>query len=122
MALTYTEVFTLRRLALDTLLLEHPEIETAVYRAGRRITLQRALLKYMTKLMGKRGPSSFIMKSMSSGVESVEDRLSVEQKVDVTVAKVDQLQAEIAAQKRKADEDIGEIKAMLQALVRKSET
>ena len=55
-AITYVECFTLRRKALDAILEEHAYPRQIVQRAARRITLQRALLKYLTQLNGKDGP------------------------------------------------------------------
>ena len=64
-ALTYVEVYTLRRHALDVLLDDCPVARRAVERAKRRITLQRALLRHLSEVNGKRGPCSFITKSMA---------------------------------------------------------
>ena len=47
MTLTYVEVFTLRRHALDTTLAEHPVAAHSVLTAKRRITLQRSVLRYL---------------------------------------------------------------------------
>ena len=84
---SYVEAFTLRRSSLDTLLDENSFAARVVDKAARRITLQRSLLRFLTQQSGKRGPCSFILKSMARGVEFVEDKLSLEQKVDATGAK-----------------------------------
>jgi len=87
-ALTYVEVYTLRRHALDALLDEHPIARRAVKRAARRITLQRALLKFLATTTGKRGPCSFIPRSMSLGADVVEEKLTVEDKVDASLSQL----------------------------------
>ena len=90
-ALTYVECFTLRRNALDALLAEYDLPCRVVRNAAKRITLQRALLKYMTQYNGKRGPCSFIMRSMSSGADLVDDRLTIDEKMTVAMEKLDEL-------------------------------
>lgn len=90
-ALTYVEAFTLRRNALDSLLGEFDLPRRVVRRAARRIALQRALLKYLTQLAGKRGPASFIMRSMAHGVDEVDDKLTSDRKMDLTLDKLNSL-------------------------------
>ena len=94
-ALTYVEVFTLRRKAFYTLLKEYAEPRQVVRRAARRITLQRALLKYLTQATGKKGPASFVLRSMSRGADEVDDRLTTENKVDLTLEKLDEIDKQI---------------------------
>jgi CRP-like cAMP-binding protein len=116
-ALSYVEVYTLRRHALFTLLEDHPVASAVVHKAGRRILFQRAILKYLAQQAGKPGPCSFIMKSMSTEPEVVDDNLTLEQKLDVTMTAVEGLQ------KKVNEELVGEvlaIKSMLQILVDKS--
>ena len=83
----YVEAFTLRRSALDTLLEENVFAARVIHKAARRVTLQRSLLRFLTQQSGKRGPCSFVLKSMARGVEFVDDKKSLEQKVDATGAK-----------------------------------
>ena len=52
-ALTYVEVYTLRRLSLDSVLAEFDEPRAIVERARKRVRLQRAMLKYLTQAAGK---------------------------------------------------------------------
>ena len=90
-ALTYVECFTLRRNALDQLLAEY-ELPCAVVRkAAKRITLQRALLKFLTQHNGKRGPCSFVMRSMSQGADMVDERMNIDEKLSVAMEKLDEL-------------------------------
>lgn len=112
-ALSYVEVYTLRRNALITMLEDHPVAEEVVTRASRRIFLQRALLKHMTQAAGKKGPCSFIMKSMSHDAEVVEEALSTEQKLDATMDALEALD-------RKVNDELSAMKGMLQTLIDRS--
>jgi len=71
-ALTYVEVYTVRRHALDALLDDCAVAKLTVQRAARKMTIQRSFLKYLTMLNGKRGPCSFIVKSCAAGVDLVD--------------------------------------------------
>lgn len=114
-ALTYVEVYTLRRHALFTLLEDHPSASLVVHKASRRILLQRALLKYLTQVAGKPGPCSFITKSMSTEPEVVEDTLTLEQKLGLTMTKLEGLERTV---NDTLLSEMSSIKAMLQTLVK----
>jgi len=98
-ALTYVEAYTLRRHALDEVALDYEVAYIAVHCAARRITMQRAMLKYLTQKMGKRGPCSFILKSMAYGAETVDEKLTVEQKVDRTEKTLESVHSMLALSK-----------------------
>ena len=100
MRLSCAQVFTLRRHALDATLAEHPVAAHSVYTAKRRITLQRSVLKYLVQQQGKAGPASFIMGSLSSGAEKVRERLTLEQKVDATSSKLEDVSRLLLARAR----------------------
>jgi hypothetical protein len=116
-ALTYVEAYTLRRLSLDSLLAEFPEPRRIVEAAKRRVRLQRALLKYLTQAMGKPGPMSFTMKSMSHGAETVEEKYGLEQKVVMTASALDDLRDEMHERQAKMEGDLEQVKQMRSLLV-----
>ena len=117
-ALSYVEVYTLRRHALFTLLEEHPVASAAVQKASRRILLQRAILKHLAMASGKKGPCSFITKSMSTEAEVVDDSLTIEQKLDVTMEKLEKLECKV---NEGLLDEMSAIKSMLQSLLDKSQ-
>ena len=87
MALTYVEAYTLRRTDLELLMADYPEAERIVYKASRRILMQRSLLKYMsTVVLKRRTPASFVTKSASRGATEIVDSMKLEQKVDATMS------------------------------------
>ena len=49
--------------------------------------------------MGKRGPCSFVLKSMAQGAERVEEKLTVEQKVDRTEKTLESVHSMLALSK-----------------------
>ena len=81
-ALTYVEAFTLRRNDLDEVLAEYPACADRVHRAQRRITLQRAMLKYLAQVKGNSGPKSVALKYLARGYVEVKDIYTTEQKID----------------------------------------
>ncbi len=82
-ALTYVECFTLRRARLDEVLVKYPPAQRHVHKAMVRITLQRALLKHMCQTFLRRPPGSFVPRSSARGFQSVPNKLSMDQKIDV---------------------------------------
>jgi hypothetical protein len=70
-ALTYVEAYTLRRDELDEVLEEYPEAKAHVRKAAHRVTMQRALLKYLAVMQGKPGPASFAPSSTAKGYVTV---------------------------------------------------
>ena len=89
-ALTYVEAYTLRRSDLETLLREFPAEADFIRRAGRRITIQRALLTYLCRyIKNKQTPASFVPKSAARGATTVNDVLSLEQKIDANTKQME---------------------------------
>ena len=82
-ALTYVEAFTLRRNDLDECMAEFPSARKRVVKAARRITMQRALLKYLCEVVEGRPVRSFASRSTSRGFSEVRSELTVEQKLDI---------------------------------------
>jgi len=80
-ALTYVEAYTLRRNELDDLLDEYPAAAARVHSAARRVTMQRAMLRYLAIVQGKKGPRSVALRSQAKGFVEVHEQLSMEQKV-----------------------------------------
>ena len=81
-ALTYVEAYTLRRNHLDDVLAEYPAAQAVVWKAGRRILLQRAMLKYLCTLEGRDGPRSIALQSQAKGYVTVHEVYNTDQKVD----------------------------------------
>lgn len=82
-ALTYVEAYTLRRSQLDEVLGKYPQAEEHITKARRKITMQRALLKWMCReILGKKAPSSFVPRSVARGFKHVPDATTMEQKVN----------------------------------------
>ena len=116
-ALSYLEVYTLRRLALNELLANSPLALQVVQRWSRRITIQRSLLKYLAVRNGRPGPRSFVPKSMAVEPELVDDSPSWEQRVDTAIANMDASLQAIVCREDGINDKIAEVKAMLEALV-----
>ena len=87
--LTYAEAYTLRRNDLDEVLHDFPLAATRVHKAARRITMQRALLKYLCEVVEGRSVRSFATRSAARGFTEVRSGLTLEQKVDVLVREHD---------------------------------
>jgi CRP-like cAMP-binding protein len=81
-ALTYVEAYTLRRNDLMDVLDAYPGPATRVHKAGRRMTIQRLLLRYLCRQMGLAGPRSIALPENAKGYVTVNEVASVEQKVD----------------------------------------
>lgn len=81
-ALTYVEAYTLRRNDLDDVLAEYPIAAERISRAAKRVTMQRAMLKYLAQEQGKDGPRSVALKSHAKGYVTVHEVYTTEQKVD----------------------------------------
>jgi CRP-like cAMP-binding protein len=81
-ALTYVEVYTLKRISLDEALADHPTAMKVVRKAQRRISLQRAMLTYLCRANGKTGPVSVALRSTAKGFVVCQDEITTEQKVD----------------------------------------
>ena len=107
-ALSYVEVYTLRKFALTTLFADHPYAEAMMQRAARRIAVQRALLTYLVRVNGGKGPRSFVPRSMANEPDIVEDEFTMAQKVDMTVAKLFDVSKELT-----------DLKGMMHILVNK---
>ena len=75
--------FTLRRNDLDECMAEFPTAEERVLKAARKITLQRALLKYLCETVSGRPVRSFVQRSCARGFSEVRSELTVEQKLDI---------------------------------------
>ncbi len=88
-ALTYVEAYTLRRNDLMEVLAEFPGPAKRVHKAARRMTIQRAFLRYFCKQMGKEGPRSVALKSTAKGYVTVHDTYTIEQKVDLLVERTE---------------------------------
>jgi len=86
-ALTYVEAYTLRRNDLDEVLEEYPDAKRQVSRAARKVSLQRALLKYLALHNWKRAPNSFVPRSAAAGFSEVQEQRTLEQKVDTLLAR-----------------------------------
>jgi len=82
-ALTYVETFTLRRNDLDECMNDFPVAYRRVRKAARRITMQRALLKYLCETLEGRPVRSFATRSAARGFTEVRSGMSVEQKIDL---------------------------------------
>jgi len=104
-ALTYVEAYTLRRDELDEVLDDFPEAKEHVRKAARRVTMQRALLKYLATQQGKPGPSSFAPSSMAKGYVEVPSTAkqgtehafkTMDQKVDSLTTEMADLKAQLA--------------------------
>jgi len=78
--LTYVETYTLRRNDLDDVLLEFPVAAQRVHRAARRVALARSLLRYLCMKQG-RTPRSVALRSDAKGFVTVNETLTMEQKV-----------------------------------------
>lgn len=119
-ALSYVEVYTLRRHALFTLLEDHPCASLVVHKASRRILMQRAMLRYLAQVAGKPGPCSFITRTMSTEPEVVQETLTLEQKLGETMIKLDGLEStmngKLLSSIKAIDSEMSSIKAMLKAL------
>jgi len=87
-ALTYVETFTLRRNDLEEVLLDFPIASERIRKAARRITMQRALLKYMCVHVKQKSVRSFAPRSEASGFTEVRNGMSLEQKVDTLLGPV----------------------------------
>ena len=84
-ALTYVEAFTLRRNDLDECMNEFPNAKLKIHKAARRITMQRALLKYLCETVEGRPVRSFATRSAARGFTEVRSELTVEQKLDILI-------------------------------------
>jgi hypothetical protein len=114
-ALCYVEVYTLRRRAFNQVLEEHPVAEAAVRLAVRRITIQRALLKYLVQSGGKRGPSSFIMRSMATDPDVVDDVLTSDQRVDTVFSGMKELAHDLVDRDKRLRAELRDLKEMVRA-------
>ena len=100
-ALTYVEAYTLRKRDLMSKVKDFPEAARIIRRAMRRMTLQRALLKYLCMATGKeKGPASFAPRSQAKGYTFVPDIPSLEQKVEGLVEANDRLEVHIIEAKK----------------------
>ena len=81
-ALTYVEAYTLRRNDLMDVLEAYPGPATRVNKAGRRMTIQRLILRYLCKENGRAGPRSIALPENAKGYVTVNETATVEQKVD----------------------------------------
>ena len=81
-ALTYVEAYTLRRNDLMDVLEAFPGPATRVIKAGRRMTIQRSILRYLCKENGMPGPRSIALPENAKGYVTVNETATVEQKVD----------------------------------------
>ena len=100
-ALTYVEAYTLRKRDLMSKVKDFPEATRIIRRAMRRMTLQRALLKYLCMATGKeKGPASFAPRSQAKGHTFVPDIPSLEQKVEGLVEANDRLEVHIIEAKK----------------------
>jgi len=85
-ALTYVETYTLRRNELDGCTEDYPVAHTVVAKARRKITMQRAILKYLCEVVCGRQVRSFATRSAARGFSEVADTMTLEQKVDLLVS------------------------------------
>ena len=81
MALTYVEAYTLRRNDLMDVLEAYPGPATRVHKAGRRMTIQRLILRYLCRQNGGAGPRSIALPENAKGYVTVNETTTVEQKV-----------------------------------------
>ena len=88
MALTYVEAYTLRRNDLMDVLEAYPGPATRVHKAGRRMTIQRLILRYLCRQNGGAGPRSIALPENAKGYVTVNETTTVEQKVDQLVEHV----------------------------------
>lgn len=87
-ALTYVEMYTLRRSELEDCMSDFPEVAYRVRRASRKILMQRALLIFLCQKAGKPAPKSIPMKHSARGYTTVPQSLSLENKVDSILARL----------------------------------
>ena len=87
-ALTYVEAYTLRRNNLMDVLEAYPGPATRVHKAGRRMTIQRLILRFLCRENGRAGPRSIALPENAKGYVTVNETTTVEQKVDQLVEHV----------------------------------
>ena len=87
-ALTYVEAYTLRRNDLMDVLEAYPGPATRVHKAGRRMTIQRLILRFLCRENGRAGPRSIALPENAKGYVTVNETTTVEQKVDQLVEHV----------------------------------
>lgn len=123
MAVSYVELYTLRRYALKVLLLDHPYAASVVKRNAVRITLQRSLLRYLAQQKGDdKGPRSFVLKSKAHDPEIVDDSPTVDKKVDDVTGQLTSLTTSLNALQQRMDkreDEMAELTTLLKALVNK---
>ena len=100
-ALTYVEAFTLRRNDLDECMADYPLAYKRVRKAARRITMQRALLKYLCETVEGRPVRSFATRSSARGFTEVRSGLTVEQKIDMLIKDLDERKASMPNKPKK---------------------
>lgn len=105
-ALSFVEAFTLRRADLDDVLQSFPKARERVTREARRVVIARSLLTYLCKQMGKDGPNSFALRSVSRGHVQIQQPppnnvqkqvLAMDNKIDSIAAEVTELKGLITA-------------------------
>jgi hypothetical protein len=97
-ALTYVEAYTLRKRDLMGTIKDFPAPYLIVKRAMRRMTLQRALLKYLCISTGKtKGPASFAPRSQAKGYTFVPDVPNLVQKVETILDTNESVQRSVAS-------------------------
>ena len=81
-ALTYVEAYTLRRNDLMEVLEQFPGPAARVLKAGRRMTIQRLVLRYLSKQAGNGGPRSVALPETAKGYVTVLEVDTIDRKID----------------------------------------